>query len=72
MHLMLYMIGGSKMRKIRFLKNYGQFNKDTYRVVVGETDTHYIILVNTGGMDTDTMELPKPFKGVIFEVVERS
>jgi len=64
--------GDENLRKVRFLKNYGEFVKDTYRAVVGESDTHYVIMVNIGGMDTDTMELPKPLKGMVYDVVERS
>ncbi len=59
------------MQKIRFLQNYGQFFKNTYRVVLNETDTHYIILAKTDGINEDTMELPKLLKGTIFEVIER-
>jgi hypothetical protein len=64
--------GGENLRKVRFLKNYGEFIKDTYRAIIGESDTHYVILNSASGMIDDISELPKPLRGMVYDVVERS
>jgi len=58
------------MRKVRFLKDYKSFKKDTYRVIMEETALHCRIQVN---LDSDELYwLHKADCGVLFQVVERS
>jgi len=58
------------IRKVRFLKDFNSFKKDTYRVIMEETALHYRIQVN---LDSDELYwLHKADNGVLFQVVERS
>ena len=62
------MIG--KLRKVKFLKDFNSFKKDTYRVIMEETALHYRIQVN---LDSDELYwIHKSDNGVLFKVVERS
>ena len=58
------------MRKVRFLKDFNSFKKDTYRVIMEETALHYRIQVN---LDSDELYwIHKSDNGDIYNVVERS
>jgi len=62
------MIG--KLQKVRFLKDFNSFKKDTYRVIMEETALHYRIQVN---LDSDELYwIHKSDNGDLFVVVERS
>ena len=62
------MIG--KLRKVKFLKDFNSFKKDTYRVIMEETALHYRIQIN---LDSDELYwLHKEDCGDLFQVVERS
>jgi len=62
--------GDVKLRKVRFLKDFNSFKKDTYRVIMEETALHYRIQVN---LHSDELYwLHKSDCGVLFVVVERS
>ena len=58
------------MRKVRFLKDFNSFKKDTYRVIMEETALHYRIQVN---LDGDKLYwIHKSDCEDIYQVVERS
>jgi len=58
------------MQKVKFLKDFNFFKKDTYRVIMEETTLHYRIQVN---LNRDELYwLHKADCGVLFQVVERS
>jgi len=58
------------IRKIRFLKDFNSFKKDTYRVIMEETALHYRIQVN---LDSDELYwLHKSDNSDMFVVVESS
>jgi len=58
------------IRKVRFLKDFNSFEKDTYRVIMEETALHYHIQVN---LDSDELYwIHKVDNGVLYQVVERS
>ena len=58
------------IRKVRFLKDFNSFKKDTYRVIMEETALHYRIQVN---LDSDELYwIHKSDNGDIYNVVERS
>ena len=58
------------MRKVRFLKDFNSFKKDTYRVIMEETALHYRIQVN---LHSDELYwIHKVDNGDIYQVVERS
>jgi len=58
------------MLKIRFLKDFGSFKKDTYRVILNEDNENYYIQVNLHTLET--LKFPKIKNGVLFQVIERS
>lgn len=60
------------MTKLRFLKDFDNFQKDTYRVILAENELNYIILIDIGGYSTDMFEISKSLNGIIYEVIERS
>jgi len=58
------------IRKVKFLKDFNSFKKDTYRVIMEETALHYRIQVN---LDSEELYwLHKEDCGDLFIVVERS
>ena len=58
------------IRKVRILKDFKSFKKDTYRVIMEETSLHYRIQVN---LDSDELYwIHKSDNGDIYQVVERS
>jgi len=58
------------MRKVRFLKDFNSFKKDTYRVIMEETAFHYRIQVN---LHSDELYwIHKVDNGDIYQVVERN
>ena len=60
----------TKIRKVRFLKDFNSFKKDTYRVIMEETALYYRIQVN---LDSDELYwIHKSDNGDLFQVVERS
>jgi len=58
------------MLKVRFLKDFGSFKKDTYRVILNEDSENYYIQVNLHTLET--LKFPKSKNGVLFQVIERS
>ena len=58
------------MQKVKFLKDFNSFKKDTYKVIMEETALHYRIQVNLDG--DELYWLHKVDNGDLFVVVERS
>ena len=58
------------MQKVRFLKNFYTFDKDSYRVILAEDHEDYYIQMHLHTLDT--FRLPKRENGVLYQVVERS
>jgi len=58
------------MQKIRFLKNFGYWSKDTYRVILGEDEEYYHVHVDLKSLET--VKFHKSENGKLFVVVERS
>jgi len=58
------------MRKVKFLKDFYTFDKDSYRVILAEDNEYYYIQENLHTLDK--FRLPKRDNGVLFQVVERS
>jgi len=58
------------MRKVRFLKDFYTFNKDSFRVILAEDNEYYYIQENLHTLDK--FRLTKRDNGVLFQVVERS
>ena len=58
------------MRKVRFLKDFYTFDKDSFRVILAEDNEYYYIQENLHTLDK--FRLPKRDNGVLFQVVERS
>jgi len=59
-----------KIRKVRFLKDFKLFKKDTYRVIMEETALHYRIQVHLDG--DELYWIHKEDCGDLFVVAERS
>lgn len=58
------------MQKLRFLKNFGYWTKDSYYVILGEDKENYHVQINLHTLET--AKLHKSDKGKLFIVVERS
>lgn len=58
------------LQKVRFLKDYDTFKKDSYRVILGEDSEYYHIQENLHGLDQ--FRLAKKENGSLYQVVERS
>ena len=58
------------MKKVRFLKDFYTFDKDSFRVILAEDNEYYYIQENLHTLDK--FRLPKRDNGVLFQVVERS
>jgi len=58
------------MYKVRFLKDFFTFNKDSFRVILAEDNEYYYIQENLHTLDK--FRLSKSDNGVLFQVVERS
>lgn len=58
------------MQKIRFLKNFGYWDKDSYRVILAEDEEHYYVQFNIHTLET--AKFHKSDNGKLFVVVERS
>lgn len=58
------------MRKVRFLKDFNSFKKDTCRVIMEETALHYRVQVNL--YSDELYWIHKEDCGDIYNVVERS
>lgn len=58
------------MQKVRFLKDFNSFKKDTYRVILGETSDYYRIQFDLHSYDV--FGIHKCLIGDVYQVVERS
>jgi len=58
------------MQKVRFLKDFDTFAKDSYRVILGEDDQYYFIQTDLHSLETTHFH--KSHNGISFIVVERS
>lgn len=58
------------MQKVVFLKNFGFWDKDTYRVILGEDEESYHIQFELDSLEV--AKLSKSDNGKLFMVVERS
>jgi len=58
------------MQKVRFLQDFGEFKKDTYRVIIGEDETCYHVQFDLHSYDT--MPIHKSKNSISFQVIERS
>lgn len=58
------------MQKLRFLKNFGYWDKDTYRAILGEDEEHYHVQVDIHNLET--VRFHKSDNDRLFVVVERS
>jgi len=57
------------MKKVRFLKDFYTFDKDSFRVILAEDSEYYYIQENLHTLDK--FRLPKRDNGILFQVVER-
>ena len=62
--------GDVKLRKVKFLKDFFTFDKDSFRVILAEDSEYYYIQENLHTLDK--FRLPKRDNGVLFQIVERS
>jgi len=58
------------MQKVKFLKDFYTFDKDSFRVILAEDSEYYYVQENLHILDK--FRLPKRDIGVLFQVVERS
>jgi len=58
------------IRKVKFLKYFYTFDKDSFRVILAEDNEYYHIQEHLHTLDK--FRLPKRDNGVLFQVVERS
>lgn len=58
------------MQKVRFLKDFNTFKKDSFRVILGEDNEYYHIQTDLHSLKTTYFH--KSHNGVSFIVVERS
>ena len=58
------------MKKVRFLKDFYTFDKDSYRVILAEDSEYYYIQENLHTLDK--FRFPKRDNGALFQVIERS
>jgi len=58
------------MQKVRFLQTVGTFEKDSFRVIMGENQYVYHVQLDLHSLETKAFS--KKDNGILYQVVERS